>query len=223
MQLNLLLLRDRAFGFYYPDDLEKLTRAGAELVFVDALSQQRLPPLDGLFIRGGFPETQLVDLHSNSALRAEIKQRVRSGLPVYAECGGLMYLARSLAWRGSAAEMVGALPVDCVMLDRPQGRGYVKLQTTGLAPWSVTPASAASLNAHEFHYSVVENIGADVGFAYRVLRGHGVDGVHDGMVYGNVLASYAHLRDTAQSPWTSGFIEFVAACQMADKREPAHG
>ncbi|MDH3453458.1 MAG: hydrogenobyrinic acid a,c-diamide synthase (glutamine-hydrolyzing), partial [Gammaproteobacteria bacterium] len=190
-RVKLGVLRDRAFGFYYPDDLENLALAGADLVFIDALTQSRLPPIDGLFIGGGFPETQLDKLHNNSSLRGKIKRLVDTGLPVYAECGGLMYLARSLSWRGKVAEMVGALPLDCVMLGRPQGRGYVKLQTTGRSPWSVLQGAAESFNAHEFHYSVVENIGTGVEYAYRVLRGHGIDGAHDGIVCGNTLASYA--------------------------------
>jgi len=222
-RVKLGVLHDRAFGFYYPDDLEYLTRAGAELLFIDALSQERLPDVDGLFNGGGFPETQLEGLHGNSSLRAEIKRVVDAGLPVYAECGGLMYLARSLSWRGDVAAMVGALPMDCVMLDRPQGRGYVKLQPTGRSPWSMLPGSAVSLNAHEFHYSVVENIGSDVQFAYRVLRGHGIDGTRDGVVYGNALASYSHLRHTAQSPWTTGFIQFVEKQRALRQRISRHG
>jgi cobyrinic acid a,c-diamide synthase len=223
LHVKLGVLRDRAFGFYYPDDLEHLAGAGAELVFVDALSQERLPDVDGLFIGGGFPETQLDGLHGNGSLRADIKRVVDAGLPVYAECGGLMYLARSLSWRGSVAEMVGALPMDCVMLDRPQGRGYVKLQPTRQSPWSMSPGSVDSLNAHEFHYSVVENIASDVHFAYRVLRGQGIDGTRDGIVYGNTLASYSHLRHTEQSPWTTGFIQFVAQLRAQRKKQLQHG
>ncbi len=222
-RVRLGVLRDRAFGFYYADDLENLSTAGAELVFIDALSQPDLPPVDGLFIGGGFPETQLDALHDNASLRAQIKRRVEAGLPVYAECGGLMYLARTLSWRGKTAEMVGALPLDCVMLDRPQGRGYVRLETTGHSPWSVVQPPATTVNAHEFHYSKVENIGSEIVFAYRVLRGHGIDGARDGVVYRNTLASYTHLRHTAQSPWTTGFVQFIEHQRPKPHARPQHG
>jgi cobyrinic acid a,c-diamide synthase len=92
------IARDRAFGFYYPDDLAALRAAGAELVPIDALRDERLPALDGLFIGGGFPETCLDALEANVALRGELRRAIEAGLPTYAECGGLMYLSRSIHW-----------------------------------------------------------------------------------------------------------------------------
>jgi cobyrinic acid a,c-diamide synthase len=204
------VVRDKAFGFYYPDDLLALENAGAELVTVDALQDAALPKLDGLFIGGGFPEVMMTELQANRALRMDIRRAVNANLPVYAECGGLMYLARSLRWNDKVAEMVGALPADVVMHERPVGRGYVSLQVTQDALWSAAEAGAeALLRGHEFHYSSLENIGTDVKFAYRVLRGYGIDGERDGMVYRNVLASYAHLRTGAGSHWAVNFVQFV--------------
>jgi len=100
-------------------------------VAFDTLRDQRLPPLDGVFIGGGFPETHLDALAANRGLRAELRAAIDAGLPAYAECGGLMYLARSIEWNGHRAEMVGALPADIVMHARPVGRGYVHLRETG--------------------------------------------------------------------------------------------
>lgn len=201
--------RDAAFGFYYPDDLEALHAAGAELVAFDTLQDVRLPAVDALFIGGGFPETHMAALERNAAMRHSVRAAVEGGLPVYAECGGLMYLARSIRWHDRRAEMVGVIPADIVMHDRPVGRGYVRLRETGAGPWPYDGTRQREIRAHEFHYSSVENLPADTRFAYDVLRGHGVDGQHDGILYKNVLASYTHLRDVATHRWADRFVRYV--------------
>ena len=210
------IARDAAFGFYYPGDLDALRAAGAELVSFDALHAARLPAVDGVFIGGGFPETHMDELAANASLRGELREKIEGGLPVYAECGGLMYLARSIEWRGRRVEMVGAIPGDIVMHQRPVGRGYVHLRETGRSPWSPPPAPQAEpIRAHEFHYSSVENLAPEVEFAYEMERGHGIDGRHDGIVHRNLLASYAHLRDVAANPWARRFVDFVRRCKHA--------
>ncbi len=206
--LRLGIARDSAFGFYYPGDLEALRAAGAELVPFDALRDRRLPAVDALFIGGGFPETHLAALSANADLRGAVRDAIEAGMPAYAECGGLMYLARSIEWHGRRAEMAGVLPADIVMHARPVGRGYVHLRETGRGPW---PARASGvIRAHEFHYSSVENLAPGLEFAYAVERGHGIDGRRDGIVYKNLLASYAHLRDVAEHHWARRFVEFAA-------------
>jgi cobyrinic acid a,c-diamide synthase len=206
--------RDEAFGFYYPGDLEALRRAGAELVFFDTLRDARVPDVDGLFIGGGFPEMRMEALERNASMRESIAAYVAADRPVYAECGGLMYLARSLAWKGKACRMAGVIPADVVMCDRPQGRGYVRLGETGAGPWPPGDGPA-EIAAHEFHYSRLENVAPGLRYAYRVLRGHGIDGEHDGIVLGNLLASYTHLRDVGGNRWTQRFVAHVAACKGA--------
>jgi len=211
--LRLGIARDAAFGFYYPGDLEALRAAGAELVFFDALRDRHLPPVDALFIGGGFPETHMDALAANRALRTELRDAIEAGMPAYAECGGLMLLARSIAWNGRRAEMAGALPADIVMHARPVGRGYVQLRETGHGPWPARPAGAPALiRAHEFHYSSVENLAPGLAFAYTVERGHGIDGRRDGIVYKNLVASYAHLRDVAEHRWARRFVDFARRC-----------
>jgi cobyrinic acid a,c-diamide synthase len=126
--VRIAVARDTAFGFYYPDDLEALERAGADLVFFNTLQDTRLPEADGLFIGGGFPETQMPALAANSGLRAQIRQAAETGLPIYAECGGLMYLTRSITWGSQVHEMIGFIPADTVMHSAPQGRGLVELE-----------------------------------------------------------------------------------------------
>ena len=118
-KLRVGVARDAAFGFYYPGDLEGLELAGAELIPLNTLTDTRLPALDGLFIGGGFPETQMETLTANTALRNEIRNAIVSGLPTYAECGGLMYLCRSITWGERRCEMAGVIPADVVMHGRP--------------------------------------------------------------------------------------------------------
>lgn len=214
------IVRDKAFGFYYPDDLLALQTAGARLVHIDALRDDSLPRIDGLFIGGGFPEVFMSELQANERMRKSIRSAVDAGLPVYAECGGLMYLARSLRWKDTVVDMVGALPVDVVMHERPVGRGYVTLQTTSDAPWTrVAECLPQTLKGHEFHYSSLENIDPGLKFAYKVVRGYGVDGQRDGVVYRNVLASYAHLRNGAGSEWATQFVNFVQGQKMLNQTQ----
>ena len=205
--LRIGIARDRAFGFYYPDDLVALQAAGAELVPIDTLHDAQLPAIDGLVIGGGFPEACMDALEANTGLRSALRAAIEAGLPTYAECGGLMYLSRSITWQGRTARMVGAIPGDAVMHERPVGRGYVHLQQTAAMPWGGDRAEA--LRGHEFHHSSLENLDPTVAFAYRVQRGHGIDGVHDGVLVHNLLASYAHLRSAAGASWAPRFVDFV--------------
>jgi cobyrinic acid a,c-diamide synthase len=212
--VRIAIARDAAFGFYYPDDLNALQIAGAELVPFNALEDATLPDCDGLFIGGGFPETHMSELEANQPLRAAIKAAIDDGLPAYAECGGLMYLARRLNWQDKSCEMVGVIPGDISMHARPMGRGYIQLQESSHHPW---PGGFGDSNTlipgHEFHYSVLENLPANQEFAYHVRRGTGIDGQHDGLIYKNLLASYAHLRDTSRHHWAKRFVGFVRACK----------
>ena len=211
--LRVGIARDRAFGFYYADDLDALRLAGAELVFFDALSDARLPAIDALFIGGGFPEVLAAELAANRSMLASIRTAVDSGLPTYAECGGLMLLARSIVWNNVSYPMSGAIAADVVMCERPVGRGYVHLAETTEMPW---PRRAPSVvRAHEFHHSRLVNADPALRFAYRVERGHGVDGHHDGIVHRNTLASYAHLRGTGGNDWPARFVDFARAAQAA--------
>lgn len=212
--VRIAIPRDRAFGFYYPGDLEALRAAGAELIFFDTLHDDEPPTMDGLFIGGGFPEVWMAELEANRALRRRLAELIESGLPSYAECGGLMYLARAIRWQGERREMVGVLPGEAVMHERPQGRGYVRLMEEASFPWPALEEAAGEgvetpVEAHEFHHSSLEGLGSDLRFAYRVMRGQGIDGQHDGLIYRNLLASYAHLRHTGRHPWAARFVAFV--------------
>ena len=209
--LRIAIARDAAFGFYYPGDLAALEAAGCQLVEVDTLRDPALPDVDGMFIGGGFPERHAAALAANRTLRRSIGAAIESGLPVYAECGGLMYLAREIVLEGNRHPMVGAIAADVRVHERPQGRGLVRLRETGIGPWSPLAGGTGVVNAHEFHHGALENCGDLGGFAYEVLRGHGIDGHHDGIVSRNALASFSHLRHVAATPWAERFTAFVRA------------
>ena len=207
--LRVGVARDQAFGFYYADDLEAMRAAGAEIVTVDTLHDAGLPSdLDGLFIGGGFPELFMDQLEQNIRMRQAIHDAIESGLPTYAECGGLMYLARSLSWQGKTRKMAGVLPGDVVMHGKPVGRGYVRVRSTGQCPWP-DEEEGKELLAHEFHYSGLENVAPGLNYAFEVMRGHGIDGKRDGIVYKNLLACYTHFRSLHGYNWAKRFIDFV--------------
>jgi len=215
-KVKIAIARDRSFGFYYADDLDALEAAGAELVPFDALRDAHLPEVDGLYIGGGFPETCAAELEANVSLRSQIRQAIASGMPAYAECGGLMYLSRGIAYEGRSYEMVGAIPGEVKMHAKPIGRGYVHLKEDEAHPWPRPDVPAKQIKAHEFHYSSLENLPMDTRFAYHVERGYGIDGERDGLIVNNLLASYTHLRTIGSCYWATRFVAFIRR-QMAQR------
>jgi len=199
------VIRDRAFTFYYPENLEFLAENGAQIRFIDALSEEDLPAVDALYIGGGFPEIFARDLAANDTLRQSIRRKIEDGLPVYAECGGLMYLGREIVVDGQTYPMVGALPFRIVMEKKPQGHGYTLMETTGANPfWT----EGQLVKGHEFHNSRVVDLERErVEFAYRVIKGFGIDGCWDGIVYKNVLAGYNHLHAHSDGSWLMNLIK----------------
>ena len=209
--VRIAIARDAAFCFYYPDDLEAFAAAGAELVSFSPIRDGALPEnIDGLFLGGGFPETHMAALAANEGMRKSIRKAIAAGLPACAECGGLMYLAETLVWQGEKADMCSVLPVRAVMNTRPQGRGTILLKGSGDAPWSPVPAGS-EFAAHEFHYASLHGVPGDARFAWSVMRGHGIDGRHDGIVTNNLVAGFAHLRQTEATPWVDAFVDYVRA------------
>ncbi len=207
--LRIAIARDRAFGFYYPDDLEAFAEAGATLVPFDTMRDTALPErVDGLFIGGGFPEMFIPELAANTRLVADIAAKIEQGLPTYAECGGLMYLSRLIRNGDVSGNMVGVVPGDAVLHARPQGRGYTSFTDLPAHPWGMPGARRP---AHEFHYARLENTAQGLTFAREVSRGHGIDGRHDGIVAHNMLAGFVHLRATRADPWVERFVDFVRA------------
>ena len=214
--IKLGLIRSSAFGFYYPDDLQALEDAGAELIEIDPCKDTTFPDIDALFIGGGFPETHMQALEANATIRQAIKDAIDKGMPAYAECGGLMYLSKSIEWthdnHTEKRDMVGSINAEIIMEERPQGRGYVQLQETENSLWPGASDNIKNnhvINAHEFHYSRFISIDKDAKFAYQVKRGVGINGQSDGYIYKNLLANYTHQRNTKNNPWANRFIEFA--------------
>lgn len=198
------ILRDRAFNFYYPENLEALAEAGAEVIYVNSL-KDRLPDIDGLYIGGGFPEFFLEELEGNSRLRQDICEAVEASLPVYAECAGLMYLCRAISWKDHWYEMVGIIPAKVEIGERPQGHGYVVAEVVRENPFLPV---GLTVRGHEFHHSSISSLDS-LQFAYRMKRGHGIDGKWDGIVYKNLFAAYTHIHALGTPQWAEAFVSLT--------------
>jgi cobyrinic acid a,c-diamide synthase len=205
-QLRVAIAKDSSFGFYYQDDLDKFSELDVELIYFNTLEDSSLPECDGLFIGGGFPEMQLEALSANQSLLKDIKLKIEQGLPTYAECGGLMYLTQQITNQADSYPMVGVIDADTSMTPKPIGRGYVQLEPTKEHPWKNV---ASTIFAHEFHYSKLDNIDPKTHYAFKVLRGVGVDNKRDGILKYNLLACYTHLRNVAGNQWVEQFVDFI--------------
>jgi cobyrinic acid a,c-diamide synthase len=200
------VLRDRAFSFYYPENLAALEERGACLLPISPMQDSELPELDGLYAGGGFPEVHAEELTANEGLRARLRERIADGLPVWAECGGLMYLSRALVRDEVSLPMVGALPIVVEQKKRPQGHGYVRARVDRANPFL---GQGTELRGHEFHYSRVRSGSEGVDTALEVQRGVGVGGGRDGIQVGNVVASYTHVHALGTPEWAPGIVAAV--------------
>ncbi len=209
------VIRDRAFWFYYPENLEQLKALGAEIVEINSLEDTQLPPVDALYIGGGFPETQAEHLSHNSSFRRSLKEQIEQGLPVYAECGGLMYLGRNLLIKDKLYPMVGALPLDFALEARPQGHGYTILEVVEENPYY---PKGGIIKGHEFHYSRPLFLEPDPELApvLKVLRGKGLDSSSDGLCKKNLFATYTHIHARGTPSWARGLVK-VALLHKAAK------
>jgi len=230
VRARLAVARDAAFCFVYPDTLERLAEAGVAAVPFSPLSDKALPDgVDGLYLPGGYPEVRAKTLAANASMRASVADAARAGLPVYAECGGLMYLTETLT-DGAGAEhpMCGVLPAACRMLPRRAALGY--REVTLAEPGLLGPAGAR-LRGHEFHYSEVDEAALDRAGVARVFRiakrggkdGAGTDGARaEGYRVGETLATYAHLALTpaAARAWARFLARTSAGRAGRDRGDP---
>ncbi len=193
------VIRDSAFQFYYPENINALTAAGAEVVFVSPLTHDRMPDFDAVYIGGGFPETHAEELAGSKGFRRDLKEAVENGLPVYAECGGLMYLGEALVLDGTRYPMTGVLPVVFGFSRKPQGHGYTVVRVDGSNPYF---PMGTRLRGHEFHYSkVLKWDGEEKDLAFSMERGAGLVNGRDGAIYKNVLATYTHIHALGTVEW----------------------
>jgi len=199
------IIRDSAFQFYYPENIEALTLEGAELVFLSPLTQQHLPDLDALYIGGGFPETHARILAENTCFRSELKNLAEAGLPIYAECGGLMYLGKEIVLEDAAYPMVGVLPVVFGLSKKPKGHGYTMVTVDGKNPFY---PEGMEIRGHEFHYSWVASFeeSADCRLVFSMKRGTGFLNHRDGVCYKNILATYTHIHASGTPEWARALV-----------------
>jgi cobyrinic acid a,c-diamide synthase len=208
------VIRDSAFQFYYEENFEELQRRGADIIEVSPLKEDKLPDIDALYIGGGFPETHSIALAENESFKNSLLAAIQSGLPVYAECGGLMYLGKDIVSDNKTYPMVGALPITFGMEKRPRAHGYTIIEVEKINPY-FQPENI--LRGHEFHYSKVLEVGAgDTYFAFDVKRGKGIVDNTDGICYKNVLAAYTHLHAIGTPEWADGMVR--CALEFKDKK-----
>ena len=192
---------DDAFCFYYRDNLDLLHRAGADLVFFSPLADP-LPDVDGVYLGGGYPELHLPALTS-SRCRKDLKKAADCGLPVYAECGGLLYLAEKIT-ADKSYPMCSILPATARMTGQIQALGYVKGESIGSETFV---PSGQQILGHEFHYSRLEPA-RDARYALRLSRGKGIEGGNDGLISQNALGCYMHAYFTGA--FASAFVDAAA-------------
>jgi cobyrinic acid a,c-diamide synthase len=208
------IFRDSAFQFYYPENIEALVAAGAEIIAVSPIRDRELPYIDALYIGGGFPETLATQLADNVTFRWHLARAIAGGLPVYAECGGAVYLGERLVFDDDEYPMVGALPVTYAFDEKPRGHGYVELEAVGDNPFY---AVGDKLRGHEFHYTYpLTGSMRGVKFAFRVRRGYGFDGQHDGVCRHNILALYTHMHALGVPAWAPSLVR--AALRFGNAR-----
>ena len=214
-RLRVCYLSDAAFSFYYPENLEALEDAGAELIPVSALDAMVLPECDALYVGGGFPETQATALARNGTFRESVFRAAQAGLPVYAECGGLIYMARKLVWKGEEYPMTGVFPVTIAMDRKPRGHGYARVLVDGRNPFF---PEGLELKGHEFHYSwpaadanasgrrIEDDSRDQLRSVFKMQRGTGCGAGRDGLSRWNVLGTYLHVHALGCPAWAQGVM-----------------
>ncbi len=197
---------DRAFCFYYEENLDVLRSFGAETVFFSPIKDKKLPAgVDGVYIGGGYPELYAKELEANGELREEILRKAKEGMPVFAECGGLMYLGKRIETEGRAFKAAGLFPWTSRMLKKRKALGYREVRLTGDSPF----ASKGAVRGHEFHYSEISKVPSGIkrGFIFTTAAG---TEVAEGYTFKNTLASYVHLHFASNPSFAEGFVKRCA-------------
>jgi cobyrinic acid a,c-diamide synthase len=206
-QVRVGYFRDSVFTFYYPENLEALEAQGAELVPVSSLHDAFLPEIDALYIGGGFPEVHAERLARNRPLMESVRRASERGLPVYAECGGLIYLSRSVTFQGNSYPMAGVFDVALDVHSVPVGHGYSLIRVDRPCPFF---PMGTEIRGHEFHYSgATERLSESTG-CMAVVEGVGLGNGRDGLLKNNTLASYTHLHALGVRGWAGSMISCAA-------------
>ncbi len=217
------IIRDSAFQFYYPENLEAIEQAGARLIFLDSTSDSFVPDeVDAIYIGGGFPETQAERLANNESFRTSLRRLAEAGLPVYAECGGLMYLGKHIIWQGRTWPMTGIIDWNFRVQSRPAGHGYTILEVTEDNAFF---SAGTTLKGHEFHYSVPERPDAAAEgqqkekFTCMVKRGHGFQDRLEGIAVRNVFGTYTHIHALGNERWGENMVNAARAFRSVQNNE----
>lgn len=199
--------RDEAFSFYYPESLAALAAAGAEIIYFSPLSDGKIPECSGLMFGGGFPEVFAERLAANSAMKEQIAAAAASGMPIYAECGGFMYLTRELTdLNGNTHRMAGVIPMRCSMNDTLRTVGYVSAKALSD---NIIAAAGATLRGHEFHFSSAEEDGPGSP-AFEFTKNRSGEKYKAGYAYKNILGSYLHIHFSGFQEAAARFVEKCA-------------
>ncbi len=196
---------DRAYSFYYKENLEALEKQGAEMMKISSLDEKKLPDIDGLYIGGGFPETNIEKLSKNHGMLDSVKFAAGKGMPIYGECGGLMYLCRSIEIDGSVYPLADIFNAELKMSRKPEGHGYMEIISDKENGWF---EKNKIVKGHEFHYSYIADRG-DIETCMEVKRGKGTFDKRDGMIYKNTFAAYLHLHAIATPAWAETFVRLA--------------
>jgi cobyrinic acid a,c-diamide synthase len=194
---------DSVFTFYYPENLEALRANGAELVSISSISDRSLPDIDALYIGGGFPETHAEQLTRNRSMMDSVKKAAAGGLPIYAECGGLIYLSESLIFNGNRFPMAGLFPVELEMHDKPVGHGYTLSRVDRNNPFF---NKGLTMKGHEFHYSGPSSGLDRMETCLSMDSGTGLGNGRDGLLHENTLACYGHIHSDGVKEWAPAMI-----------------
>ena len=208
--------RDAAFSFYYPESLAQLERCGARIVFFSPLDDAALPACDGVIFGGGFPEMFASRLAANESMKASIRTAIEAGMPVYAECGGYMYLTRSLTdFDGTGHAMVGVVPAACRMNDRLQTVGYVECTALSDSPLA---AAGTVVHGHEFHFSTTTpDAGSEKSAAWQFVKKRTGATYAAGYAHKSLVASYLHLHFAGNPDLARRFVDFCAEWRICHK------
>ena len=186
--ISIAVALDNSFNFYYRDNIDALRREGAKIKFFSPTSDKKIPNCDSIYIGGGFPEILGRKLSQNFSMKKSIKQAAENGTPIYAECGGLMYLTKSIKHNNQKYKMVGLFDAETQMTKK-----MTLNYTQGRIISNCLISSPRNFNAHEFHYSKITNIPKDAKFLYDLKIGEGISSKKDGFSEYNIVASYCHL------------------------------
>ncbi len=199
------VIRDSAFQFYYPDNLDALTNLGADIVYISPLTQETIPPVDAIYMGGGFPETHAPQLAGNTAFRDGLKDLAQKGLPIYAECGGLIFLGESIQLKDIIYPMSGILPIRFGLSRKPQGHGYTEVEVVHDNPFY---EKGETLRGHEFRYSRILSIDySDQDLAFRMERGKGILEKKDGFFKYNTFGTYTHIHALGSPSWAPALVD----------------